>query len=88
MPTPLIGKRLKALRHERGLSQDDIARLLGFRNRQTISAIETGRRQIAPDELVLAVEKLGVPLDYFTDPFQLVGEGQFTWRLRKTGSAA
>ena len=31
-------------------------------------------------ELVVAVEKLGVGLDYFTDPFRLDGEGRFSWR--------
>ena len=32
------------------------------------------------EELLLAVEKLGAPLEYFTDPFLLVGEGRFSWR--------
>ena len=80
MSTQLIGKRFKALRDERKLSQDDLARLFGFKDRQTISAIETGARRVTADELVLALEKLGVTLDYFTDPFQLVGEGRFSWR--------
>ena len=80
MSGQLIGKRLKALRDERKLSQDDLARLLGFNDRQTVSAIETGLRRVTADELVRALEKLGVPLDYFTDPFRLVGEGRFSWR--------
>ncbi|MDE0238994.1 MAG: XRE family transcriptional regulator [bacterium] len=81
-----MAKRIKALREERGLSQDDLARIFGFRDRQTVSAIETGVRRLSADELVLAVEKLDVPLDYFTDPFLLVGEGRFSWRL--DGAAA
>ena len=76
-----MAKRIKALRETRGLSQDDLARIFGFRDRQTVSAIETGVRRLSADELVLAVEKLDVPLDYFTDPFLLVGEGRFSWRL-------
>ena len=80
MANPLIGRRLKALREERRVSQDDLARLLGFKDRQTVSAIETGARRVTAEELVLAVEKLDVPLDYFTDPFQLIGEGRFSWR--------
>jgi len=80
MSTQLIGKRFKALRDERGLSQVDMARLLGFNDRQTVSAIETGARRVAADELVRALEKFGVTLDYFTDPFRLVGEGRFSWR--------
>ena len=80
MATQLIGKRLKALREERNLSQDELAQLFGFKDRQTVSAIETGMRRVKAEELVLAVQKLGVPLDYFTNPFLLVGEGRFSWR--------
>jgi Zn-dependent peptidase ImmA (M78 family)/DNA-binding XRE family transcriptional regulator len=76
----LIGTRLKALREERKLSQDDLARLFGFKDRQTVSAIETGDRRVSADELLVAVEKLGASLDYFTNPFLLVGEGKFSWR--------
>jgi len=78
--TTLIGTRLKALREERKLSQDDLARMFGFKDRQTVSAIETGERRLSAEELLLAVQKLGEPLDYFTDPFQLAGEGKFSWR--------
>ena len=78
--TSLIGARIKALREERKLSQDDLARLFGFKDRQTVSAIETGERRVTADELIMAVEKLGAPLDYFTSPFLLAGEGRFSWR--------
>ena len=80
-----IGARIKALRQERGLSQDSMASLFGFRDRQTVSAIETGVRRVTATELLLAVEKLNVPLDYFTDPFRLNGEGLFSWRQRGVG---
>ena len=83
--TTLIGARIKALREERKLSQDDLARLFGFKDRQTVSAIETGERRVSAEELLLAVEKLGAPLDYFTDPFLLVGEGRFSWRQTDVG---
>ena len=63
-----IGTRIKALREERKLSQDSLARHLGFKDRQTVSAIETGVRRVTAEELVLAVEKFGTPLEYFTDP--------------------
>jgi XRE family transcriptional regulator, fatty acid utilization regulator len=80
MANPLIGQRLKALREEKKLSQDELAALFGFKDRQTVSAIETGERRLTADELLLAVQKLGATLDYFTDPFRLVGEGHFNWR--------
>ena len=80
MNTSVIGARLKALREDRKLSQDDLARVFGFKDRQTVSAIETGERRLSAEELLLAVEKLGASLDYFTDPFLLAGEGKFSWR--------
>ena len=86
MATQLIGTRFKALREERKLSQDDLARLFGFKDRQTVSAIETGARRVTAEELVMAVERLDAPLDYFTDPFRLAGEGRFSWRQTGVGA--
>lgn len=88
MSTNLIGARIKALREERKLSQDDLARIFGFKDRQTVSAIETGERRVSADELLLAVQKLGASLDYFTDPFRLAGEGAFSWRQTKVPLAS
>ena len=88
MTTNLIGARIKALREERRLSQDDLARIFGFKDRQTVSAIETGERRVTAKELVIAVEKLGASLDYFTNPFLLVGEGRFSWRQTNVGPQA
>ncbi len=85
MPASFIGPRIKALREERKLSQDDLARIFGFKDRQTVSAIETGERRVTAEELVIAVEKLGASLDYFTDPFLLAGEGRFSWRQTNVG---
>ena len=86
MKTQLIGTRIKALREERKLSQDDLARLFGFKDRQTVSAIETGMRRVTADELMLAIKRLDAPLEYFTDPFRLVGEGHFSWRHTGIGA--
>ena len=83
-----IGARIKALREVRKLSQDDLARVFGFKDRQTVSAIETGERKVSAEELVIAVEKLGASLDYFTNPFLLVGEGRFSWRQTNVGAQA
>jgi XRE family transcriptional regulator, fatty acid utilization regulator len=80
MSTALIGKRLKALRDERDLDQDAVAAILGVNSRQIVSNIETGERRVKAEELLALTEKLGVDLDYFTDPFRLEGEGRFSWR--------
>lgn len=85
MSASFIGPRIKALREERKLSQDDLARIFGFKDRQTVSAIETGERRVTAEELVIAIEKLDAPLEYFTDPFMLVGEGRFSWRQTNVG---
>ena len=85
MTGQIIGARIKALRQERGLSQDGMARVFGFKDRQTVSAIETGVRRVAATELLLAAEKLNVPLDYFTDPFRVDGEVSFSWRQSGVG---
>jgi len=75
-----IGRRLEALRKKQRLTQDQLARRIGFKDRQTISAMETGARRIGVDELVRAAEVLNARLEDFTDPFRLVGEGEFSWR--------
>ena len=83
--TQAIGTRIRALRRARGLSQDELARVFGFKDRQTVSAIETGIRRVTASELLLAVEKLNAPLEYFTDPFRLDGEVSFSWRQSGVG---
>ena len=65
MAGQIIGTRLKALRQERSLSQDGMARLFGFKDLQTVSAIETGVRRVTAEELLLAVEKLRVAARLF-----------------------
>lgn len=83
--TQLIGTRIKAMREQRGLSQEALARQLGFKDRQTLSAIETGERRMSAEELLLAVRELDAPLEYFTDPYILAGEGHFSWRQSGVG---
>ena len=85
MSGQIVGRRIKALREKRNFTQDDLAKLFGFNDRQTVSAIETGARRVTAEELVLAAEKLGESIDYFTDPFRLVGEGCFSWRQKNAG---
>lgn len=76
----LISKRLKAAREKAGLTQAQLSERLGFKDRQTLAAIEAGQRKLSAEELVRAIQALGVDLEYLTDPFRLVGEGQFSWR--------
>ena len=80
MTTSPIGARIKALREQHGLTQEQLAPVFGFNDRQTVSAIENGTRRVTAEELLLAVERFRVSLHYFTDPFLLAGEGRFSWR--------
>jgi Zn-dependent peptidase ImmA (M78 family)/transcriptional regulator with XRE-family HTH domain len=80
MHAGLIGGRIKAKREELGFSQEAVTRLLGFKDRQTLSAIETGERRVSAEELLRFSQVLAAPLDFFTDPFLLAGEGRFNWR--------
>lgn len=78
-----IARRLKDLREKSGFTQADLAGQLGFNNRQTLSALERGERDIQPGELARAAEILGVPVAYFTDAFRLAGEGRFSFRAKE-----
>lgn len=79
----IISRRLKAAREKLGLTQAQLAEKLGFNDRQTLAAIEAGQRKISAEELLRAMQALGVDLDYFTDSFRLAGEGHFSWRAAK-----
>ena len=75
-----IGLRLRAARERSGLTQQELADALDLTHRQTIASVESGKRRLSASELVRAIGILGVDLDYFTDPFRLVGEGQLAVR--------
>src|SRR5215207_2274585 len=87
MTTPIqnaqIARRLKAIREERHIRQEALATDLGFKDRQTLAAIEAGERRVTPQELVRAAQVLGVDLDTFLDPFRLIGEGEFNFRAKE-----
>jgi Zn-dependent peptidase ImmA (M78 family)/DNA-binding XRE family transcriptional regulator len=81
--TELIAKRLKYSRENLGLTQAQLSQKLGFKDRQTLAAIEAGQRKITAEELVRAAEALKVDIEFFTDGFRLVGEGKFSWRAAR-----
>jgi XRE family transcriptional regulator, fatty acid utilization regulator len=76
-----IGRRIKWFREQQDLTQEELSKRLGFNDRQTLAAIEGGKRKVLPDELVAFTETLGVQLDDLLDPFRLVGEGGFNFRV-------
>lgn len=62
-----LGKRLREIRQARGLSQEQIAKILGL-NRSTVSQIENGKRSLAADELSSVSDALGISIDSLLDP--------------------
>ena len=81
MNSRTIQKRFRTLRKASGMSQGDLSTAMGINDRQTISSIESGVRKISANELITASQIFNVGLDFFTDPFRLVGdEGRFSWR--------
>lgn len=80
MDASTIRFRLQALRERNKLTQVQLAKALGFKDRQTLSQIEIGERTLGFQEMLRAAEVFGVRIDYFTDPFELAGEGAFSWR--------
>ncbi len=71
--TQPIPRRFKYAREKLGLTQAELLPRLGFKDRQTLAAIEAGQRKMTAEELVRAGEVLKVDIDFFTDGFRLVG---------------
>lgn len=88
MDATAIRFRLRALRDRNNLTQGELASSLGFKDRQTLSQIELGERVLGFQEMVRAAEIFGVGVDYFTDPFELAGEGKFSWRQSNADAKA
>lgn len=59
----LIASRLRAAREAAGLSQGQVAKLMGF-HRPTISEMEAGRRRVSAEELAKLAELYGVGVEW------------------------
>lgn len=85
---PRVGVRIRSLREARNLTQDELAARIGLSHRQTLASIEADHRRIRPNELAAAAEALGVEVDELTDPYRLVGEGEFSFRATGVSNEA
>lgn len=72
LPLPgLLGHRIRALREERGLTQEKLAYGSGMASKGNLSNIESGLRTPSLATLQVLAERLGVDiLDLFTFPDQ------------------
>jgi len=62
-----LDKRIMAARQATGFSITEAAQKLGFKNYQTLSAIEKGARKINAHELIMMARLYGRNLDYFLE---------------------
>ncbi len=63
----ILDKRIMAARQAAGFSITKAAQKLGFKNYQTLSAIEKGARKINAHELIMMARLYGRSLDYFLE---------------------
>jgi transcriptional regulator with XRE-family HTH domain len=61
-----IAARLKAAREQAGLTQGQVARLLGL-HRPSVSEMEAGRRSVSAEELAALADAYGVSVAWLLD---------------------
>ena len=55
-----LGKRLRVIRKQRGLSQSQLANLMGYKDHSTLAKVETGVNDITVETLYKYASALGV----------------------------
>jgi Zn-dependent peptidase ImmA (M78 family)/DNA-binding XRE family transcriptional regulator len=62
-----LGQRIRRARESAGLSQEDMAQMLGYNSPATISYFEGGDRRISIEHLQRIAGHLGLPFSYFLE---------------------
>jgi len=62
-----IYERIRDLRIEKGMSQDDLARAMGYSDRSMITKVEGGKVDISQTKIVAFAEVLGTTPRYLMD---------------------
>ena len=75
-----VGMKLRDARERMGLTQEQVARLLGVK-RSEVSYYETGRRPISLGKLARLATLYGYPVDYFLRP-DAAGAGEVAVAFR------
>ncbi|MGV3187230.1 helix-turn-helix domain-containing protein [Staphylococcus chromogenes] len=60
-------ERLRRVRMRKKITQDELAKALGFKSRSTYSKRETGKATLGADELAIISEILDYDMTYFFD---------------------
>ncbi|HHY2690312.1 TPA: helix-turn-helix domain-containing protein [Bacillus cereus] len=58
-----IGMRIRDIRKEKKITQEELARMLGFSGSSAISYIENGQRKLNADKIPKLAESLGVTIE-------------------------
>jgi transcriptional regulator with XRE-family HTH domain len=83
-----LGKRIRSLREQIGLSQLDIAEHLGI-NRVTVSQIEKGQRKLSAEETKRLSEVFNITSDGLLDPSKDITVSlEKAWQRRQTHQTA
>jgi Zn-dependent peptidase ImmA (M78 family)/DNA-binding XRE family transcriptional regulator len=86
--TNAVIARLIQFRMANGIKQAELSKAMGFKDRQTLSAIENQDRDLKPAELQAALKHIGVSMKDFLDPTSLVGKAMFSWRQQEASEEA
>lgn len=78
-----IGEKIQSAREKIGMSQEELARNLGYTSSATISHFEAGQRKVSVADLQQISQILGLPLEYFFENLETTVEMQ-KFRLRAT----
>ena len=62
-----IYERIRALRINAGMSQEELAKKVGLKSRSSINKIELGQRDISQTKIKLFADALGVSCNYLMD---------------------
>lgn len=82
----MVGERIALARKQSALTQEQLSERLGFKDRQIVSYIESGKRKVSSEELITAMRVLGKTLDFFTDPALVIGDKVMSWRFDQDSS--
>ena len=74
----IMAQRFADARKIAKLSQEEVKDKMGFNDRQIISQIESGKRQLSADELLRVCTIFNKDIDFFTDPY--ISNENITWR--------
>lgn len=75
----LSARRLRSERRRRGMTQEDVAKLLDLKDRQSISNIEKGKRPLSLEEVMRLSKALDLDSNFFLSPFGFVEGFILAW---------